>query len=256
MMKRKKRIDKRIVNRHVPLYNPHGTADYQSMQDKRWQATVMAKNAASLEAIKQGFVSNIYFRNMMMSGKYYFYKDKLYSDIRIGYGVSARRRYPLAKRDHRCLKKNTISEKKYPAELVNIVGAYIDGTAGMGPGNSFGEYFTWLMDEKYEISKKELADLTGIDERTITRMRTTEGYCPSLVFIVACCIAMSLLPWESDKLIELAGYKLRSNLRAERGYIALIHVFYQCTIAECDELCELWGILPLSSVIKSRKKNM
>lgn len=251
-----KRVDKRIWNRHVPLYNPYGVADYESVQKKMWQATVMVKNAASLEAIKQGFASNIYFRNMMMSGKYYFYQNRLYSDIRTNYGVSTRRRYPLAKRDHRCLKKNTISGRKYPAELVNIVGAYIDGTTGMGPGNSFGEYFTWLMDEKYKISKKELADLTGIDERTITRMRTTEGYSPSLVFVVVCCIAMSLLPWESDKLIELAGYKLRSNLRAERGYIALIHVFYQCTITECDELCELWGISPISSVIKSKKKNI
>ena len=88
------------------------------------------------------------------------------------------------------------------------------------------------------FQKKELADITGIDERTITRMRTKEDYLPSLEFIIACCIAMSLLPWESDKLIDLAGYKLRTNLKIERGYIALIHVFYQCSIDECNEFLE------------------
>lgn len=133
-------------------------------------------------------------------------------------------------------------------------GGYVNGTGGLGPGDSFGLYFTWLMDEKYNISKKELADITGIDERTITRMRTKEDYLPSLEFIIACCIAMSLLPWESDKLIDLAGYKLRTNLKIERGYIALIHVFYQCSIDECNEFLEQMGLTSLSSIIKTKKK--
>lgn len=138
---------------------------------------------------------------------------------------------------------------------MKAVESYVNGIGGLGPGDSFGLYFTWLMDEKYNISKKELADITGIDERTITRMRTKEDYLPSLEFIIACCIAMSLLPWESDKLIELAGYKLRTNLKRERGYIALIHVFYQYSLDECDEFLEQMGMTSLSSMINSKKKN-
>ena len=254
---------------------------------------VADKYAFSLNDVKQEFKRNHQFKDIISSGAYFYFQNKLciclnntivVNNDGVYYSEDVKKNpslYFLTRINrghlHRKPRNNTceikvrtyfIHAKQYQelsrkgrvvidstSYLMNEVGGYVNGTGGLGPGDSFGLYFTWLMDEKYNISKKELADITGIDERTITRMRTKEDYLPSLEFIIACCIAMSLLPWESDKLIDLAGYKLRTNLKIERGYIALIHVFYQCSIDECNEFREQMGLTSLSSIIKTKKKN-
>lgn len=253
---------------------------------------VADKYAFSLNDVKQEFKRNRQFKDIISSGAYFYFQNKLciclnntivVNNDGVYYSEDVKKNpslYFLTRINrghlHRKPRNNTceikvrtyfIHAKQYQelsrkgrvvidstSYLMNEVGGYVNGTGGLGPGDSFGLYFTWLMDEKYNISKKELADITGIDERTITRMRTKEDYLPSLEFIIACCIAMSLLPWESDKLIDLAGYKLRTNLKIERGYIALIHVFYQCSIDECNEFLEQMGLTSLSSIIKTKKK--
>lgn len=140
-------------------------------------------------------------------------------------------------------------------QSVEYVRGFIENGQGNGPDGTFAEFFSNCMEER-KISTKKLADKTGIPERTITRMRTEEEYKPTLEYIIACCVAMKLLPWESDYLLYLAGYTLRLTSKKERGYITLIHVFFkEGSIATCDEILSIMELPTLSSVIDSNKKN-
>lgn len=150
-------------------------------------------------------------------------------------------------------KAETILSQAIEATVSKVI-EFVNG-GGEGPQDSFGAFFTWLMDEKYKVSKKELSDVTGIDSRTITRMRTESEYKPSLEYIVACCVALGLLPWECDTLLYLAGYTLRLGNKAERAYITIIHVFaVDCSLIECDEILDQMGVTKLSDVISKNKK--
>lgn len=150
-------------------------------------------------------------------------------------------------------KAETILSQAIEATVSKVI-EFVNG-GGEGPQDSFGAFFTWLMDEKYKVSKKELSDMTGIDSRTITRMRTESEYKPSLEYIVACCVALGLLPWECDTLLYLAGYTLRLVNKAERAYITIVHVFaVECSLMECDEILEQMGVTKLSDVISKNKK--
>lgn len=67
-----------------------------------------------------------------------------------------------------------------------------------------------------------------------------------LEYIVACCIAMRLIYWDSERLIYLAGYTLRRNIKAESAYIGLLQAATQIlTLDECDAL----NVLPLTKQI-------
>lgn len=138
---------------------------------------------------------------------------------------------------------------------IELVQGFINGGQGSGPNDTFGEFFTNLMTER-KLTIKQLADKTDIPERTITRMRSEEGYKPSIEYLLACCIVMKLPPWDSDMLFELAGIVLRPNNKKERCYIALLHVFFkEGSISVCDEVLTMMGLPSLSSIISSNKKN-
>lgn len=138
---------------------------------------------------------------------------------------------------------------------IELVQGFIDGGQGNGPSDTFGEFLTNLMTER-KLTIKQLADKTDIPERTITRMRSEEGYKPSIEYLLACCMVMRLPPWDSDKLFELAGIVLRPNNKKERCYIALLHVFFkEGSIRVCDEVLTMMGMPTLSSIIKANKKN-
>ncbi len=138
---------------------------------------------------------------------------------------------------------------------IELVQGFIDGGQGNGPNDTFGEFLTNLMQER-KLTIKQLADKTDIPERTIARMRSEEGYKPSVEYLLACCIVMKLPPWDSDKLFELAGIALRINNKKERCYIVLLHVFFkEGSIGVCDEVLSIAGLPTLSSIIDKNKKN-
>lgn len=154
------------------------------------------------------------------------------------------------------LKEENKDEIVLSQEISNMsrVMRFVNQGSG-GPQGTFCEFFKWLMDEEYNISKKQLSDLTGIDPRTITRMRTEPDYNPSLVYIVACCVAMGLLPWESETLIRLAGHNLRLGYKVERAYTAIIYKYaVDCSLEQCDEILTLMGLDSLTDIVKKNKK--
>lgn len=141
----------------------------------------------------------------------------------------------------------------------SIIEKVSDFTDNLGPyfGNppdDFCQFFSSLMKEN-NLSVKDLADLTEIDPRTINRMRTRADYRPSLEYIVACCIAMRLIYWDSERLIYLAGYTLRKNIKAESAYIGLLQAATQIlTLDECDIVLKGMGVRTLHEFIQNQKR--
>jgi len=149
-------------------------------------------------------------------------------------------------------------ENKYEEtvlEMVDLSSDFLNNGLGGGPNDSFCKVFSSYMDKR-NISIKELADKTGIPERTITRMKTEINYKPSLEYVIMCCIAMRLCPPESLFLLQLAGYTLRYNNKKEKLYSILISHYYVIgTIDSCDRLMAREGIPTFSSILESRKKD-
>jgi hypothetical protein len=138
---------------------------------------------------------------------------------------------------------------------LELVKKFINGGQGGGTNFTFGEYFTYLMSER-KLTIRQLADMTDIPERTISRMRSEDGYKPSIEYLIACCIVMKLLPWESDLLFELAGIVLRTNNKTERCYIVLLHMFFkEGSVEVCDAVLSTMELPTLSSIIESNKKS-
>jgi len=107
------------------------------------------------------------------------------------------------------------------------VKEYIENGGSNEPDLTFGKLFSKYMDDR-DISTNDLADRTGIDPRTIRRLKKDDDYYGSLDYVVMCCLAMNLSPHESDALLYLGSHVLRQNSKKERAYSILLHVFFWC----------------------------
>jgi len=107
------------------------------------------------------------------------------------------------------------------------VKEYIEHGSSGEPDLTFGKLFSKYMDDK-GFSTNDLADRTGIDPRTIRRLKKDDDYYGSLDYVVMCCLAMGLSPHESDALLYLGSHVLRKNIKKERAYDTLLHIFYWC----------------------------
>lgn len=132
--------------------------------------------------------------------------------------------------------------------------AYVQSGNFGDPELTFPELFSKYMEE-VDFSTKELADKTGIDERTIRRMKTDEHYTPSLDYVVMCCLAMRLHFSKSMELIECGGYRLRRIVKKERAYKVLLFTFYACgDMDDYNRLLREMGVPTFSSILRKKKK--
>lgn len=133
--------------------------------------------------------------------------------------------------------------------------AYVENGNNNDPNLTFQQLFTMYMEDR-GFSANELYEKTGIDARTIRRMKNEEGYSPSLDYVVICCLAMKLHFSESNALLYLGGYLLRDTVKKERAYKVLLQTFYEIgVITVYDNLLEKMGVETFTEIIeKARKK--
>lgn len=129
-------------------------------------------------------------------------------------------------------------------EFMAIIGGTTDG--GQDPPNDFQKLLNRPLEYK-GITIERLSELTGIPDRTIRRMKNEPNRRPTLEHIIAICIALHLMPSESDDLIAAAGYTLK-NTKEEKAFQFLIDCAYNETVEECNAFLNRMGINPLTKL--------
>ena len=119
------------------------------------------------------------------------------------------------------------------------------------PHDSYGKALTFLMGRE-NVTEECLSEETGIAVRTIGRMRNNMNK-PSLEYVIAICIALTLTFTESELLAALAGYDISgTSLRVTkeiRAYQYLIEVMrYKWTVSECNSFLKAHGLSPLTNI--------
>lgn len=136
--------------------------------------------------------------------------------------------------------------KKDSKKLTEQFFAYCDGDEKNY--TSFGDQLSQMMDD-CDVTKEELAEEIGVSPRTIQRMRTGVRE-PSLREIVAICIGLQLLPWQSNVLLQAAGRVLRSGkaFSEERMFSFFINYAYNSkTVEECNGFMKAHHMKPLTA---------
>jgi len=185
-------------------------------------------------------------------GLRYSHGDRvLKSQLRRRNGDTTNRERKISAEDAKAIKEIA---RKLGTGTYSHATSYVKNGVSITSTMTFNRAFSMCMESR-KLSIKDLADKTGIPEKTITRMRTKENYNPSLDYAVICCLAMNLIPRESYRLLECAGYHLRENNMKERAYSFLIEVmFWLDTLEEYDEILREWDIPTFASIIEKRKK--
>lgn len=118
---------------------------------------------------------------------------------------------------------------------------------GKNPPNDYlANALTYLMDEM-DIKEVDLAETTGLSEKTIQRMRNEIDYRPDIRTVVAVCIGLNLYPKFSNLLLQLAGIFPR-NTDEDRAYMFLINHYYDATVEECNDFLIRLNIKPLTEL--------
>ncbi len=114
------------------------------------------------------------------------------------------------------------------------------------PDDYLANALTYLMDEM-KVKEVDLAEATGLTEKTIQRMRNEIDYKPNIRSVVAVCIGLNLYPKFSNLLLQLAGIFPRNN-DEDRAYMFLINHYYDATVEECNDFLRRLNIKPLTEL--------
>ena len=106
---------------------------------------------------------------------------------------------------------------------------------------TFGKMLSIHM-KNNQLSNDDLADLVGISSKTVGRLRRDESR-PKIETAVTICLAMKLYPWDSEYLIELAGYNLESFVI----YSRLIMLYHNEGLPACNAFLKRNGQSPLTN---------
>lgn len=118
---------------------------------------------------------------------------------------------------------------------------------GKNPPNDYlANALTYLMDEM-GIKEVDLAEATGLSEKTIQRMRNEIEYKPDIRSVVSVCIGLNLYPKFSNLLLQLAGIFPR-NTDEDRAYMFLVNHYYDATVEECNDFLLRLNIKPLTEL--------
>lgn len=134
------------------------------------------------------------------------------------------------------------------ANLVNSLFNQYPEPPKKGPPADFREMFEKVIGKN---KQKHIAELTGIDERKIRRIKNENYFRPELGELVAICVAVNALPTDSLLLLELAGYKLRS-VPEEHMYRIFINMAELIDVPYCNMLLAEHGFGPL---VVNKQKN-
>lgn len=110
-----------------------------------------------------------------------------------------------------------------------------------GPPADFREMLIKIIGKN---NQQKIAELTGIDERKIRRIKNENYFRPQLGELVAICVAVNADPEDSFSLLELAGYKLRS-VPEERMYRIFLNMADVIDVPYCNMLLAEYGFGPL-----------
>lgn len=111
-----------------------------------------------------------------------------------------------------------------------------------GGGNlpyDFGDALKLLMEER-NITIEQLAETSGLSEKTISRLRTGENK-PSLPTVIAICIGLSLDPFIAEQLVNIAGYSLGGK-KTDRAFKLILGVAYSITIFDANDFLRKMGL--------------
>jgi len=97
------------------------------------------------------------------------------------------------------------------------------------------------------VTIEQLAEETGLSEKTIQRMRNDPDRTPSLESVVAVCVGLHLNAYDSDMLLHLAGYQL-TNRKIDRIYRLFLNFAYKDSVADCNDMLIRLGMDPLTDL--------
>lgn len=114
---------------------------------------------------------------------------------------------------------------------------------GGDDGNKFNKEFTRIM-ETNKVTVEQLSSLSGLEPKTIQRMRRSKQS-TSKRSIIAACVALNLNFYNSTYLLDLAGYKLTDSIE-DRAYSFILQLAYRETVGDCNRMLKRLGLKPLS----------
>lgn len=119
------------------------------------------------------------------------------------------------------------------------------------PNDSFGHALIFFM-ERANVTEELLSEETGIAVRTIGRLRNN-AHQPTLEYVIAICIALTLCFPETELMAALAGYDISgASLRQTpqiKAYQFLVDVMrYNWTVGECNAFLKGHGLRPLTKL--------
>lgn len=112
----------------------------------------------------------------------------------------------------------------------------ISGKDGFLLPMSFAQLLKYYMKDR-NTTQEKLAEEINVSTKTISRLVNDE-HRPKLKTIVAICVALTLYPHESNKLIASAGYKWNLYSQEDKAYHYIISCLYKCSLDECNQLLE------------------
>ena len=92
-----------------------------------------------------------------------------------------------------------------------------------------------------EMSQNEIAERSGVDVKTIQRLKNGETRNPDIKTIICLCIGMQLYPEISYALINESSYRL-GNSQRDIAYKFILNTCYTMTIDECNKHLQTFGV--------------
>lgn len=119
------------------------------------------------------------------------------------------------------------------------------------PHDTFGHAHIFFM-ERANVTEEILSEKTGITVRTIGRLRNN-AHQPTLEYVIAICIALTLSYSETELMAALAGYDISgASLRQTpqiKAYQFLVDVMrYNWTVGECNAFLKEHELRPLTKL--------
>ena len=95
-----------------------------------------------------------------------------------------------------------------------------------------------MLIEHRDVTLEELAADSGIDEKTIRRIKDGKTSNPSIKTLIAICIGLKLHPCLSKDLIKKSNYNLDAISQENIAYTNILGTMYNKSIDEINEYLE------------------
>jgi len=128
----------------------------------------------------------------------------------------------------------------------NLFVIFGGGYGNETPPDNFGLALAHFMKER-GVTIEGLAELTGVSDRTIRRMKDPKNEIYSLNAVVAVCVALHLTAYQCDMMIMLAGYRLK-NTKTDNLYRLFLNFAFKETVLECNNALIRCGLKPLTKL--------